>query len=70
MTPPGDNEKRIDRDGTVLISGECAAGDGAVREGEPFVIRHHPTEPGGIFHLRCRPMSTGWYSLDDGEGDE
>lgn len=64
----GDYEVR----GDGLVSGECAAGDGRVEEGEQHVIRYSTDgKPGGIFHRRCDPMqgdgSGGWYSLGDQE---
>lgn len=67
MTPPGDQEVRIEGD-RRLVSGECAAGDGAVREDEASVVRFHPTERGGLFHARCAPTDPAWYALEDTGG--
>lgn len=62
MTPLGDYEQR----GDGVVTGECAAGDGIVNAGDPFVIRYHPDKPGGIFHQRCDPSLADpmWYPVD------
>ena len=67
MTPPGDREVRIGQDGARLVSGDCAAGDGPVREDEPSVVRFHPFRIGGLFHARCEPKGGLWYAIDDCE---
>lgn len=65
---PGDYEKLILPHGLALVSGECAAGDGRVEHGHPFVIRYSTDgTPGGIFHTRCAPTGPQWFGV---EGEE
>ena len=55
----------------LVASGTCAACLGRVNEGDPFVVKYHPTLPGGIFHQPCQPTGPGWYGVEDqGEGAE
>jgi hypothetical protein len=62
---PGAYEMRLGSNGRELVSGECAAGDGAVNEGDPFVVMYHDSiRPGGIFHKRCKPQGDRWYGLE------
>jgi hypothetical protein len=60
----GDYDKRIDHDGRELFSGICAGCARPVYEDDPSVIRYHPTERGGIFHMLHAPNDPTWYAID------
>lgn len=56
--------------GDGITSGECAAGDGRVEEGDAFVVRHHAEYEGGIFHAKCEPTGAGWFDPTEAVDDE
>jgi hypothetical protein len=67
MTPLdlGSWEKRVGADGKDIVNGLCAGCADLVNAGEEFVVLHHPTVRGGIFHARCSPSRQDgrWYGV-------
>ena len=49
--------------GDTMVTGRCAGCLGQVDNGDAFVVRYHPSKPGGIFHKSCAPAGEGWFDV-------
>jgi hypothetical protein len=63
LSEPGAYEIKGDGETT----GCCAGCRHIVNPNDSYVIRYHPSIPGGIFHAAHAPTGDGWFGVEEGE---